>query len=225
MNESANMLVSWVLATEFVRRHPAYRIVEAHPGGGSYDCLMLNGPDGSTQWDINRGGSIHVHAVAGGMVSREGWLTWTLAEGTATVLAWVEQQLRLPAPAKLPASTPAVLAYRTACAFLRANALGAKAADCRMGFEDTSGLGGGRRQAWLSAFPTAAEHLRSLPHPWDPAFRLWFLLRDGKPVAAVSDDGQWFPQAGGSSDLMAAYDKAGRRVMPMLASLAPGLLP
>lgn len=225
MTDALRLLTSWVLATEFVRRHPAYVIVEAHPGGGLYDCLMLGERGQPARWDVNRGGSLHIHPEPGPVVMRSDWLAWTLEAGAGDVLSWVEQALRLTAPAKLPSSTPEVLAYRTICAFLRAHALGAREADCRMAFEDTSGIGGGPRQAWLEAFPDAADYLRTLAHPWNPAYRLWFLLREGKPVAAVSDDGQWFPQIGGRRDLLAAYDKTGRRVMPMLAGLAPSLLP
>ena len=64
-------VLSWRIVTELWRRFPSdFTLIEAHPGGGQSDCLMLviNGPVKQFAIDVNRdGGSMHICKEAFGL--------------------------------------------------------------------------------------------------------------------------------------------------------------
>ena len=71
MNSQIDEILSWRFITEFWRRFPHdFTLIEAHPGGGMYDCLVLltKGKDSQFAIDVNRGGgSVHIHKSAFGL--------------------------------------------------------------------------------------------------------------------------------------------------------------
>ena len=143
--------LSWRLLTELWRRFPdRYALIETHPGGGQYDCLGLaECQDGlHTVLDVNRGGSVHLHYGR----SPQSW-----ADGTDRMLAnasgfldEIEQAMGLTHPTPLPSSTSATITFRFVSEFLT-HAIGRiERWECRNGFYDTSGFGGGKQEMFFS---------------------------------------------------------------------------
>lgn len=58
-----------------------------------------------------------------------------------------------------------------------------------------------------------------------PACRFWFLLLADEPVLCPSDDAVIFKKTSGGICLNAAYEKAGRKLVPMLINTVPDLFP
>ncbi|HNY85931.1 MAG TPA: hypothetical protein PKN23_05490 [Candidatus Hydrogenedentes bacterium] len=154
-------IVSWRFVTEFWRRFPeSFDLIEAHPGGGQYDCLALltKGENPSIAIDVNRGGgSVHIHKHAlgldGSMSMHSDWMERMLGPEPNKFLDEIAHEARLKVPKKRPASTAATLTYRYISDFLAHSIGRLEKWECRNGFEDTSGWGGGVRREFFESFP------------------------------------------------------------------------
>lgn len=219
---------SWRLMTEIWRRFPdRFRLAETHPGGGQYDCLSLIDlrPETKSSLDINRGGSLHVHHGD----APQSWPDWIQRSQTDTVgfLNEVCRSLGMASPKSLPSSTPTTITYRFISEFLT-HAIGRlETWECRSGFCDTSGYGGGPRKEWFDVFPS----IRAAPPPSAmvktrlPAeCGYWFLVKDSQPQLCLDTDGRAFKKSGDVVELPAIYARH-KRIWTLIAETAIELLP
>jgi hypothetical protein len=217
-------IASWRIATEIVRRRPKdLYILELHPGGGMYDCLSVFHDRHHSLIDLNRNGSIHLfQTITGRNVQKSASNPdWDVAFSKASLDAVVKRFcdcIRLLTPAKLPPSTPRVLAYRFIADWLAHTAFTLEDWSCRSGFFDTPDIGGGVIMKWFDLFPGARDRLRVPSEEAaasDSAYRFWFLCRDGDPVFCIETTGTGWDLSGKAFDLWAEYRKA-RRTWPVL---------
>jgi hypothetical protein len=217
-------IASWRIATEIVRRRPKdLRILELHPGGGSYDCLAVFDDRLHSLIHLNRNGTIHLfRTVAGGDVpdcsSNPDWDIAFSEQPLDAVVKRLCDCIRLPTPTKLPPSTSRVFVYRLIADWLAHTAFTLEDWSCRSGFYDTSDIGGGVIERWFDLFPGAKGRLR-VPSKEvaasNSAYRFWFLCRDGEPVFCTETTGTGWDLSGTAFDLWADYRQA-RRVWPVL---------
>ena len=205
-------VASWALVSELVRRAPQrLRVMETHPGGGMYDCLaVLDGLHHVS--DLNRNGSLHIRGWLDGhpgeSVTMDVWPRLAAGENPRSILDEWCRYLHLAVPVPLPAGTPASLTYRMIAACCKQTIFDGWTWRCVNGFLDTSGWGGGVRDKLFARFPDAQARLRTAI-PGDvlqqPAYRFWFLERDGEPRVCLETTGTaWLPD-GSSLDLVAEY--------------------
>ena len=221
-------IVSWRFVTELWRRWPKhFDLIEMHPGGGQYDCLALRtkGEHSETVIDVNRGGSVHTHI--GEMRNYSDWLERMLGRTPTTFLDEIANGARLPIPKKRPPSTPATLTYRYISDFLTHSVGRLENWQCRNGFEDTSGYGGGVRRHFFEQFPLLRKEDtigHGTPICGCHEFNFWFLLKDEKPVLCLDTSGRLFRRDGACHDLPSLY-KHDRRIWPLICETALDILP
>lgn len=232
--------MSWRIASTLLRRHSErLRLIETHPGGGTYDCLSLYNRMDHDLGDLhlNRGGSATVFRKFDGTSDpdhmsqwRTIWAEAAVANDLRLVVEELERLCGLPSVHKLPGSTAEVLTFRLVSAFLAANAFSSADWECRMGYTDTSGpLGGGVRREFIEPFPMLQERLtvRTRDEFLDePSYRFWFLLRDDEPQLGLeASTGSVEALDGRSYDLMDLYRSSGRRIWPLVSTVTGELLP
>jgi hypothetical protein len=205
--------LSWRLATEFMRRHPDFgTLIEAHPGGGQYDCLAFY-RQGGLSLAINRCGSITF--LAGDAMPQidftRVWRRGLEEDGVETILNAMSDLVRLSPPSPLPSTTSETLACRVITVIMSALIFDKKMWKCLNGQEDTSGYGDqSARDKWFIEFPAAEESRRQVDTddpPVMPSYRFWFILRDETPLVCLSKQALWYPRNRAPVDLMAKYRK------------------
>lgn len=235
INRQLEEVLSWRFVTEFIRRFPdRFEIIEAHPGGGQYDCLVLvQMKEGYIQFaiDVNRGGSVHIHQDAfgkgGGISTHSGWVQKMLEESPKKLLDEIAREAGLRIPGKLPISTPAVLVYRFIAEFLTHSIGRLDDWECRNGYCDTSGYGGGKRTKLFDAFQRIEndDHRKLIEFTRDnDAYGFWFLLRNDEPFICLHTSGIAYRLDGTSHDIKGLY-KHSRRIWPIIFVVAGELLP
>ena len=232
--------MSWRIASTLLRRHPELlRLVETHPGGGTYDCLSLYNRVDNDLGDLhlNRGGSATVFRKFDETSDPDHMSQWrtiwpeaAVADDLRLVVEELERLCGLPWVHKLPRSTAEVLTFRIVSAFLTANAFSSADWECRMGYTDTSGpLCGGVRREFFEPFPELQKRL-SVQEPEDfmdePAYRFWFLLRDDEPQLGLeASTGSVETLDGARYDLMDLYRSSNRSAWPLVWEVAGNLFP
>jgi hypothetical protein len=234
-NRQLEEIMSWRFITEFWRRFPKhFYLIEGHPGGGQYDCLVLmtrgkNSPRFAI--DVNRGGgSVHIHMNAFGlgddMTLHSDWLSRML-QPTPKFLDEIAQEVRLVPPKHLPTSTPTTIVYRFISDFLTHTMGRLERWECRNGYLDTSGDGGGKRHHLFEKFPglRKEENLRKIePFYGEYAYNFWFLLKNDVPVLCLDTSGITYRRDGSSYDLGHLY-KGNRKIWPLIFEVARDILP
>lgn len=222
-------VLSWRLVTEIWRRFPnRYSLIETHPGGGQYDCLCLIEIDHNFRsvLDVNRsGGSVHVHHGR----EPQSWPEWSecMLADPRHFLDAIGDAIGIAAPCSLPKSTATTISFRYACEFLTHTIGRLETWECRNGFCDTSGYGGGKREAWFNPFPgigVAQPPKRLVDGRLDSACCYWFLLRNSKPILCIDTDGRLYKLNGDVHDLVAIYANY-KRIWPVITETALDLLP
>ncbi len=226
MNRQLIEIASWRIVSELFRRYPGrFTLIETHPGGGQYDCLTLFQQERKIA-DFNRAGRFHVFDGPGKERPLELWDMMAQDSDTQGPLDLVCSSLGLEVPAKLPPSTPEVLVYRFIAAFLSQASFQKDRWECRNGMLDTSGYGGGPVDEYFTPFPAVREHLKkTLPDDFlnEPAYRYWFILKNGNPVICLQKQGlAWLPE-GKSYELANLYAKE-HRIWPVIWDVAGHLL-
>ncbi|MDF3129447.1 hypothetical protein P0Y35_09605 [Kiritimatiellaeota bacterium B1221] len=166
-------------------------------------------------------------SVAGEGSVRSDWLERMLGGSTQAVLDEVAEQARITPPAKLPPSTPTTLIYRYISEFLTHLIGRQEKWECRNGFADSSGYGGGVRGELFEQFPTVQREetqSRNTAVFGEPAYHFWFLIKDGDPVICLHTGGQVFLKSGERHDLAKLYENE-KRIWPMLHKTASDFLP
>ena len=182
---------SWQLACELVRRHPKLiRLIRGHPGGGQYDLLwLLQLPQGGGDIQLNRHGSIQVHARFDGREAID-WIPteWEqyLASDPKDFLLRLESAAGLPSPGRASPATPTTLTYRILAEIASTARGGWSHVDIQEGYIDTSGAGGGPNSV-LEEFSIDPELLRVRDDDFfgEPGYRFWIVVRDGWPILAL----------------------------------------
>lgn len=178
------LAASWDLAARIVAMDSMSRIYEYHPADGMYDCLAV-GRRGLTI-DINRAGSVHVHASAGGeahpLIPTEEWrATAASALGTSELAARVATHCRLDG-SKKASRAPWPLTYQVIARVLASRIFDSALWDCRL-------------QLWDSAEHYSKPPLRfEAPSPEAaaiPSTEFWAIMRDGKPIAFLWNGWAW----------------------------------
>jgi hypothetical protein len=126
-----------------------------------------------------------------------------------------------------PKSSPTTIAFRYVCEFLTTAVGRLDRWECRNGFYDTSGYGGGKQESWFSSFPG----IGLTPPPKiigrgqvEAAYCYWFLLKTAEPVLCLDTDGRLYKLDGQVHNLVALYAKH-HRIWPLIAETALDLLP
>ena len=238
-SRQARESLSWQIAVLLLRLHPErLRLVETHPGGGTYDCLSLYDRSDHTRGDLrlNRGGSATVMHRFDGSSGPDDMTQWrslwseALAADTRTVVEELARMSRLPDVKRVPPSNPEVLSFRLLSAFLSTKAFSSTIWESRMGYTDTSGhfLGDPIRHDLFAPFPELQKRLGARQDDdflGIPAYRFWFLLRGEEPVLGIEvTTGVIEATNGHRHDLMELYRKAGRRLWPTVLETAGHLL-
>jgi hypothetical protein len=222
--------LSWKVVSGLLRRHPRkFRVIETHPGGGQYDCLALIDSHDQIAAEFNRRGRLHIHKRRGRSLGTprpiEIWDELISADKFTDVLDHVSDALGLRNPARLPPSTPSVIIYRFVAALLSTTVLRRSQWECRNGFLDTSGYDDGV-VSHFEAFPNTQEHLsrkRNDDVLGQPAYRFWFILRDGQAQLCLETTGQIWQCNGRSFDAVSLYGKE-HRIWPLVSSIMGHLL-
>jgi hypothetical protein len=224
---------SWRLVAQLVRRYPdCFTVIEMHPGDDQYYCLALierSKVPNLDRIELNRHGSIWVHRRDHThWVWRGCWLELVLANDSQLLLDRLCGQAGLPPVSRTPRATRMSVSYRVIAAFMTHQSLGRQRWECRNGYLDSSGVSSGQRDELFDNFPAARERLL-VCEPDDPfaipAYRFWFLLKDGKPrLAFEPSQGLAWNTSGGATDLLARYEH-GRKIWPVVWSAAGHLLP
>ena len=222
MNHQLIEIASWRIVSELYRRYPGkFKIIETHPGGGQYDCLGLYDDRNQNIADLNRDGSLH---LPGGTLS---WQEILNASDPKMMLDKICQMLRFPKVGNTPHSTPTTLVYRFIATFLTHATLGIHKWECRNGYEDTSGYGGGVVSAFKD-FPQAQERLKiNLEDDIlrQPAYRFWFLRKDDKPLLCLETVGLvWVQSDLKTYNLMDLYNYNKRHIWSTIVSVAGPLM-
>ena len=112
--DSMNEPLAWRFITEIWRRYPSrFNLIEAHPGGGQYNCLVLmtKGKGARFGIDVNLSGSVHVHQEAFDLgdntISYSDWLNKMMEPESSNFLNQIARDTGLDIPHPLPSSTPA----------------------------------------------------------------------------------------------------------------------
>ena len=230
MNGQLVEIASWRIVSELSRRYPGkFKVIETHPGGGQYDCLSLYAKKQKHIAAFNRVGRLHIFENFDGSQQERPldiWRDMMESYNPKETLDKISGLIGLPIPGKLPSSTPTTLVYRFIAEFLTHAAFGNHDWECRSGYEDTSGYGGGVR-SYFKKFPQARERLRiGLPDDFleEPAYRFWFLCRENQPVLCLETNGMVWTEKGKAYILTDLYASK-RKVWPMIQEIAGDLLP
>lgn len=203
--------LSWKLAAEFFRRHPDFgTLIEAHPGGGQYDCLG-GCRDDQLSLVINRcGGISNLEKDSEQQIDADQvWLEGLREGGIGIILDKMSRLFELPVPSPLPRTSREALIYRVISVVMSSQLFDKRSWCCKNGQEDTSGFGNQEiRDQWFAAFPGAQTDRRRQDKDdflGNPNYRFWFICRDETPVACLSKRGLLYSTDGSSTDLMSIY--------------------
>jgi hypothetical protein len=212
---------SWRLASELVRRHPErLRLIRGHPKSGSSDMLWLFALDGTPgEIALNRIGAIHVPARFDGRPSEWKPVDWQeqLLADPREFLHRIEAAAGLPAPPKVPPTTPRSLTLRVLAAIAATAFKTPKPIDIEMGFIDTAGYGGGPN-AKLQLFTGIDRQLlaaRDDDFYGEPGYRFWVVNQAGEPVLCFEHESAsaWTRHTESTYDLMSLYDESRRHLL------------
>jgi hypothetical protein len=223
MNHQLVEIASWRVVSELYRRYPGkFKIIETHPGGGQYDCLGLYDERNQNIADFNRNGSLHLP---------RGRLTWQEildASDSKKMLDNICQMMGFPKVENILPSTPTTLVYRFIATFLTHATFGIHRWECRNGYEDTSGYGGGVVSDF-EGFPSAQERCKVKLEDdilKQPAYRFWFLRKEDKPLLCLETVGLlWIQNDLKTYNLMDLYNHNNRHIWLTVVSVAGALMP
>jgi len=228
-------VLSWRFVTELWRRFPMrFTLIEAHPGGGQYDWLALVTKDQTPQFaiDVNRGeGNVHLHkeefGLGDGIIVHPDWADRMLHSSPDDFLDDISHEVGLAPPRKLPPSTSETIVYRFISDFLTHSIGRLESWECRNGYADTSGYGGGKRHSLFEKFPSLckADHpVKTNPFLREDAYSFWFIIRNDDPVLCLDTNGVARGLDGTEYDLVNMY-KRNPRIWPLIFKMANDLLP
>ena len=99
--------------------------------------------------------------------------------------------------------------------------------ECRNGFCDTSGYGGGKQETWFNSFPSIEAEQppkRLADGRLDAAYCYWFFLKISEPVLCIDTSGRLYKLNGDVHHLVSSYAEH-KRIWPLITETALDLLP
>lgn len=219
---------SWWLASELVRRHPELMTYEMHPGGGQYDVLCVatpdqfspNPPHASPRVMLNRVGTIQIHrghdseAIAG-------WREVLEAETPHEVVKEIEFRTGWITASPTPKTDHRSITYRFFAAALAMLVNDRFTWDVRSESVDSS-ESGMSRAGLIGDFDDVSADFETTPRLrifGEPESHYWALRRGSETVAVVSIEGNIYRRGHQRRSLLEAYDKAGRKLLPMTTAM------
>ena len=220
---------SWRIGTELCRRTPALSIYQYHPGGGQNDCLALLHPTLGTVADLNRSGTFHARRRldTGEPARDECWPVWEEVTHTPMrdLVNRASAQIGQAVPARLPASVPRVVVYRSIAAILALYTFAPVMWSCQSAFIDSSDFGGCGSHPVLASFPAAEAALRAEVQTDSERSGVgtWLVLRGEEPLLCLREDGRVWTLDGEAENVVVTYGRS-RRILavvyPLLATIA-----
>ena len=220
---------SWRIVTELCRRTPSLNIYQYHPGGGQNDCLALMHPTFGTVADLNRSGTFHARRRldSGEPARDECWPVWEEVTQTPMqdLVNRASTQIGQAVPARLPASVPRVVVYRSMAAILALHAFAPVMWSCQSAFIDSSGVEGCGGHPLLASFPTAEAALRAEGQTDSERSGVgtWLVLRGDEPLLCLREDGRVWTLGGEAENVVVTY-RRNRSILaviyPLLATIA-----
>ncbi len=176
-----------------LRRHQGHgklRLVELHPGGGTYDCLALAGPIEESALCIFNvaGSSLLLHPRGRPVPPRDVDDEWhndlwrypseyLAARGVEPFVARLEARLGLTPPKKLPPASPSSVSVSVLAQLAQRFALAARPPFFRSGWFDSAGMAGSSVCPWVADFPKIQARCDAARDDWPKqalaAGRLW----------------------------------------------------
>jgi hypothetical protein len=177
--------------------------------------------------DLNRVGCVHLSRFDGdgGTSDPDFWARLAAAPDPKPVVDELCGAAGLPATGALPELEADATVYRFIAAFLAHGAFGRPGWECRNGYDDTSGYGGGTRTGWFEPFDggvAALEESRDDDLLGIAAYRFWFLVRYGEPKLCLETGGRVWDRRGSRHQLPVLYRG---RIWPVVDQVAGHLLP
>jgi hypothetical protein len=216
MNSQLVEIASWYIISELYLRYPErFRVIETHPGDGTYDCLSLYDERSVKIADFNRVGRFHVFNRCDG--SRElpepidVWRQIIEVDDSKEVFDQVCSMLGLPPSPDLLQRTTSTIVYRFIATFLTHALFGPQRWTCHNGFYDASDESGVRDD--FAKFPEASARLQVTSEEdlaGQPAYRFWFLQQGDEPVLCLETSGMVWSEDGTSFNLALLYQEEPR---------------
>lgn len=241
INFAVALAGAWWTVAELMRRHPGQiRLYETVPiEGGGYWCLTIRRRHhlhlGKLLLHINMAGSnYHLTTfTSDGLRDQFSLSELVLApDRRESIVKPIESQVGLPTPSETPPTVETTVTYRVMAAFMAraafagnsANGTSRTAADLRWRIAAGFVENGYQYELYepfheIPAPPdTPGFDPDVMPHTWPDH---WFLLHEGKPVAAfdVSNGIVW--NGGHRHDLMAKYRQLGRSIDRLVTRVLP----
>lgn len=216
---------SWRVACELCRRHPELRIVEPHRGAGGDDVLAVVRHDSIDLLPgivLDRAGGVSLlrFDTYAADAQPDFWTDYVAGDPKA-MLRTLEARAGLRRPATMPASTPAMLAYRVLAAIAASAVFGIRRIEIRAAIT-RSAVGHSLRAGLFAAFPAMWT---PLPPEGIPHLDTWFVCIDGAPHIAVdASAGTVWRLGRPAGDLMELYSGLDRRLAPVVAHVAQEVL-
>ncbi len=215
---------SWRIATELCRRTPVLRIYQYHPGGGQNDCLALMHPTLGMVANLNRNGTFHAQQQmdSGEPAREECWPIWDEVTHTpmCDLVNRASAQIGQDVPARLPASIPRVVVYRSVAALLALHAFAPVMWSCQSAFIDSSGFEGCGSHPALAAFSAAEAALRAEDESdlERNVVGTWLVLRGEEPQLCLREDGRVWRMDGEAENVVSTY-RRGRSILTIIHAL------
>ena len=224
MNRQMSEIGRWRIVSEICRRYPSrFRVVETLISSQPQDCLAL--------YDDSQPHIMAYFDREGGLTIPQGnqsvRLEWShYLDNPKWTLNYLCDQFALPKVHKVPSSTPQVLVYRFIATFLTHAVLGIHSWECRGSVLAPLGQGGGVVKDF-DVFPGALQRLRIRleQERMDPAYRFWFIRKNGFPLICLETTGLvWVQDAPQAIDLMDLYNKNNRNIWSTVVAAAGSLM-
>ena len=221
-------LQSWWVASELIRRHPELELIETHPGGGQYDCLSVLSADGAHKLhiDLNRNGRMHIHSGTPSWFDSARWdirhpVEWSTEseqEDRRRIPRFLEDATGLLPPAQTPVTTSKTLGFRIIYHLLLFSLNEAEHCDIRNGELDSSGMYSDSERPYFAGIESAQIALRhSRPlgcKAHVPQYDFWGVLRDGRCLGLLQNDGTLHRPNTEPVNLMETYNSNKRDILP-----------
>lgn len=207
---------AWWAGSELVRRHPELTL----RGDDHMTYLSLIRRNNGEVLAMINPSTFHVRGLGGRVrpQSFSGSDGPLAAHDTREYIEKIEGALGLSSPKRAPSSTAHALVFRLISTALAMQANASRVWDCRneVVSEDNEPF----HRGWIERFPNALDDVRVAKlEGWEGGLaqrHFWAITRAGLPVALLSTDAVLYREDS-KFDLMFEYERAGRKLLPVLA--------
>lgn len=217
-------LQSWWVASELIRRHPEIDLRETHPGGGQYDCLTIVSPrslPGTLHIDMNRKGRIHIHSGFSPRFVESKWdirhpVEWSAESeqiDRRSIPRYLEAAAGLPVPTETPLTTPKTLVFRVAYQLLLFTLNEPREWEVHNALFDSDGMGTDWDPNYFADVTSARLALAQSSNPDQQQSHFWAVVRDGRCLALLQENGTLHRPDSEPTELMSLYNKHHRDIL------------